>query len=281
MPVALGDYQRVLRVIEPHRTDFTVRMKDFEHQIASLDLELFNHVLSQCTDEDKRSLLALQVAIRSAKSGYTYLEVGSYMGGSLQPYVVDPRCEKIISIDPRPSKLPDTRGIQEYADNSTEGMLAGLGRIPSANVKKIRSLEAGTETLRAADVPERPDLCFVDGEHTEVATLRDARFCLSVIQPDGCIAFHDANLVYLGIDKFVKELTQFGRSFRPYVLPDSVFVIDLGAASVGEAVPVRARRAENYKAYLAGMIANDWYRYAYHLPIYHFLRRIRRLFPRF
>ena len=55
--------------------------------------------------------------------------------------------------------------------------------------------------------------------------------------------------------------------------------IDLGTANYGEMEPVRSLRAVNYKAYLGSMIRNDWYRYAYHLPIYRFLRRIRRLFP--
>jgi hypothetical protein len=255
-------------------------MNEVEQQLGNLDVGLFRHVVSQCTAEDQRSLLALQCAVRKAKPAYTYLEIGSYMGGSLQPYVVDPKCEKIFSIDPRPRNLPDSRGQQAYADNSTEAMLKGLRPIPGAEVKKIQSLEAGTDTLRPADLPSPPDYCFVDGEHTDEAVLRDARYCLSVVHPDGCIAFHDANLVYGGLDLLVKELAQSGRTFHPYVLPDSVFVIDLGKACFREAEPVRALRAENYKAYLAGMMANDWYRYAYHLPIYRFFRRLRRLFPK-
>jgi hypothetical protein len=102
-----------------------------------------------------------------------------------------------------------------------------------------------------------------------------------VVEPDGCIAFHDANLVYGALDTFIKELNQSGRPFRPYVLPETIFVIDLGAANYGDVEPVRSRRAANYRAYLGSMMRNDWYRYAYHLPIYRFLRRIRRLFPRF
>ncbi len=255
-------------------------MNDFEASIARLDLGLFRHVLSQCTDDDKRSLLALQCAVRNQSATYVYLEIGSYMGGSLQSYVVDPRCAKIVSIDPRPAQLADTRGTQAYSGNSTAAMLEGLRRIPGADPSKILSLEAGTDTLRPADLGVQPDFCFVDGEHTDEAALRDARYCLSVVRPDGCIAFHDAHLVYVGINTFVKELAESGRTFRPYVLPSSVFVIDLGQARVGDVEPVVSRRRENYKAYLAGMMDNHWYRYAYHLPIYRLLRRIRRIFPK-
>ena len=253
----------------------------FETSLAALDTSLFRHVPSQTFEEDKKSLLALQAALRARHRQYVYLEIGSYMGGSLQPHVVDPCCGKIISIDRRLGEYPDSRNTTTYAGNTTANMLAHLGRIPGADLKKIQSLEAGTDTLPPEAIQPRPHFCFIDGEHTDEAVLRDARFCLSVIKPNGCIAFHDANLVYGGLDKFIKELIQSGRPFRPYVLPETVFVIDFDEANYGDVAPVSLRRAENYKAYLGSLMHNDWYRYAYNLPAYRFLRKIRRLFPRF
>ena len=47
-----------------------------------------------------------------------------------------------------------------------------------------------------------------------------------------------------------------------------------------ETQPLRSRVEENYKAYLSGMAENDWYRRAYHLPVYRALRKVRRLFPK-
>jgi hypothetical protein len=256
-------------------------MIDVAERIRRLDVGLCARVLSQATDNDKRSLLALHAAVAEEQDRFTHLEIGSYMGGSLQSFVLDPRCERIVSIDPRPARLADVRGTQEYADNSSAAMLAGLGRIPGADTQKILSLERGTDSLMPQDIPTAPDLCFIDGEHTDEAALRDARFCLSVVKPDGCLAFHDANLIYIALDAFLKELQAAGRAFHPYVLPDSVFVIELGASRLREREPVRSQLAVNYKAYLSGMLANDWYRYAYHLPVYRFLRRMRRLLPRF
>ena len=62
-------------------------MDDFEAQINRLDVALFGHIFSATTQEDKRSLLAVQRAVRELKAaqGYVYLEIGSYLGGSLQP----------------------------------------------------------------------------------------------------------------------------------------------------------------------------------------------------
>lgn len=254
---------------------------DFETHLASLDTALFQHVLSQMPKDDQMSLLALQAAVRARHPQFVYLEIGSYMGGSLQSFVVDPCCQKIISIDPRLSEYTDTRGAHPYADNTTARMLEGLGKIPGADLRKIQSIETGTDSIKPKTIQPAPHLCLIDGEHTNEATLRDAHFCLSVVSPDGCILFHDAHLIYTALDTFIKELGRSGRPFRPYVLPETIFAIDLGAANYGDVEPVNSRRALNYKAYLGSMMRNDWYRYAYHLPIYRFLRRIRRLFPRF
>lgn len=254
---------------------------DFETRLASLDTNLFRHVLSQMPQDDQASLLAIEAAIRAQHPQFIYLEIGSYKGGSLQPFVVDPCCQKIISLDPRLKEYADSRGLHPYAENTTAGMLAGLAKIPGADVRKIQSIEAGTDTLKPEAIQPTPHFCFIDGEHTDSAALRDARFCLSVVDPNGCIAFHDAHLIYTALDAFIQELIQSGRPFRPYVLPETIFVIDLGTANYGNVAPVSPRRAANYKAYLGSLMRNDWYRYAYHLPAYRFLRRIRRLFPRF
>lgn len=254
---------------------------DFEARLKTLDTSLFGHVLSQMPADDQQSLMALELAMRTRYPKYVYFEIGSYKGGSLQTFVADAACRKIISLDPRLPEYADVRGPHPYPENSTAAMLAGLGKIPGAQVDKIQSIEAGTDTLKPEAIQPRPHFCFIDGEHTDEAALRDARFCLSVMDPDGCIAFHDAHLIYKALEQFIEQLTRENRPFRCYVLPETIFVFDLGAGNYGEIEPVGTRRALNYKAYLGGMMRNDWYRYAYNLPAYRFLRSIRRMFPRF
>ncbi len=251
-----------------------------EERIEQLDLSLFGHVVSQATDDDRVSLLAVQTAIRRKFPGYVYLEVGSHMGGSLQPHVLDPKCGRIISIDPRPGATPDTRGTQHYVPVSTASMLESLKQIPGADVSKIKTFETTTASMTENIIGVRPRLCFIDGEHTDEAMLGDARFCLSVLAENGVIVFHDANLVFTGLQVFLNELAASRRSFHPHILPGSIFLIEVGTMRFCEAEPLRGRIQENYKAYLAGMVENDWYRRAYHLPVYRALRRVRDLFSR-
>src|SRR5262245_43878359 len=99
-------------------------MDDFEEKIARLDPDFFRHIESQSTERDRRSLLALQLSFRRQSKPFVYLEIGSHLGGSLQCLVVDPRCRRIISIDPRPLNQPDERGQRyHFPGNSTARML--------------------------------------------------------------------------------------------------------------------------------------------------------------
>jgi hypothetical protein len=65
-------------------------MKDIESKITSLDITLFDAIYSQSTPEDKLSFLMVQKAVRGLVSQYSYLEIGSHLGGTIQPYLVDP-----------------------------------------------------------------------------------------------------------------------------------------------------------------------------------------------
>jgi len=238
-----------------------ILMEDFEGRIAVLDLRLFDYVPSQTTPADRRSLLAIQHGLRQQVAGFGYLEIGSHYGGSLQAFVADPCCDRIISIDPRPKVQADERGRPfSYPDNSTQRMLELLQGVPGAQVDKIKTIEAGTDALNKTDIAIPPDVCFVDGEHTDRAVVRDARFCFSVVHPDGCVAFHDANIIYRGLLTVVDELKQSGRPFHAYVLPDSVFVIELGNCRLHQVAEIQALLLDNHQGYLSSLAANDHYR---------------------
>ena len=203
-------------------------MDSVAERIRKLDTSLFDHVEAQTGPEDRRSLLALHEAVAVANNGtFSYLEIGSYLGGTLQPFVVDNRCRRIISIDPRPGLTPDDRPgspTWAYRDNSTERMLELLGVIPGADVSKIQTIDASTEDIAPGQFA-RPDFCFIDGEHTRGAVLRDARFCRAVLQGAGVIAFHDFQIVEPGITQFLGEIRG---PMEAYLLRRGVFVIVLG-----------------------------------------------------
>jgi methyltransferase family protein len=248
-----------------------------------LDTGSFDHIPSQTTLNDKRALLALHAANRQRTAErFAYLEIGSHLGGSLQALVVDPACAKIFSIDPRPKVWADERGLDVSCnDNSSARMLQLLGSIPGADTSKIETFESDTESLDPRRISSPPDFCLIDGEHTDAAALHDAQFCLKVVSPNGCLAFHDANIVYGGIALFLKELTNGGRQFRPYILSDSIFVIELGNCEMADKEPIRSLLKNNYEAYLFALKSNEWYRAALNKPLFRTLRRmrfVRRLF---
>lgn len=231
-------------------------------RIDQLDLALFQTIEGQSSEGDRRSFLALQSACRQWKQGgFTVLEIGSFEGGSLQGYVADPSCERIVSVDPRPPSVPDERGSQwDYSQVTAEQMLTRLAAVPGADVGKVQAITASTETLSADDLDVRPDLCFIDGEHTDEAVLRDARFCLAVAAPDCVIAFHDAHIVYRGLQELLGELEKQGRRFRAYNLPSVVFVIELGECRLSGYEPLRSLREQNYLGYLDSLLKNDPFR---------------------
>lgn len=237
-------------------------MPSISERIDRLDISLFRTIEGQSSEDDRRSLLALQSACRQWKAGpYSVLEIGSYEGGSLQGHVADPSCGQIISIDARPTMVPDERGgTWDYSHVTADQMLARLADVPGADVSKVKVFTAGTDSVRVADLGCQPDLCFIDGEHTDAAMLRDARFCVSAAGPDCAIALHDANIVYKGLRTLVGELEASGRAFRAYPLASVTFVIELGACRLSEYEPLRSWRAQNYKGYLASLEQNDHYR---------------------
>ena len=195
--------------------------------IAALDTSLFAAIESETTEPDRRSLLALHAAVAD-RGPFRYLEIGSHLGGSLQALVADPRCTEIVSIDTRPASQPDERGgpstTTATARSACSALLAAL---PGADVSKLRTFEVGTDVLAPAELPGAPALCLIDGEHTNEAALRDARFCLEAVGGSGIIAFHDSNVVQSAIDDFVRSLGD--RPHAAFQLPDSVAVVQVGA----------------------------------------------------
>lgn len=198
---ALGEHPQrgtaPLALVHPRRLagevhDLT-RAKALAARVAALDTTLFAAIESQTIEPDRLSLLALHAAA-AERGPFRYLEIGSHLGGSLQALVADLRCTVIVSIDTRPASQPDDRGQRfHYEDNSTERMLSLLDEVPGTDLSKLRTFEAGTDVLSAAELPGAPALCLIDGEHTSEAALRDARFCLEAVGETGIIAFRDSN----------------------------------------------------------------------------------------
>ncbi len=197
-------------------------------RIADRDISLYHHIASQTSEADRRSLLAIHHAVARRAGSFSYLEIGSHLGGTLQACIADPRCRRTVSIDPRPPAQPDDRGqMFAYDGNSTARMRALLAAVPGADMTKLETIEASTEDIAPGRVA-RPDLCLIDGEHTYAAALRDARFCRTAMHGAGVLLFHDREIVEPAILDFLRETTG---PLTAYPLRGSFFVVELGAGA--------------------------------------------------
>lgn len=235
-------------------------MNNFELVLEELDLKLFEKIKSQSTDDDKRSLLACQLAVRELKPGYTYLEIGSYLGGSIQPHLLDGKCARIYSIDKRPAVQPDERGFDyAYQNNSTARMIENLRGV-TPDLDKITTLDGDTRGVTPAQVPDKVQLCFIDGEHTDPTVMSDFRFCLEVLDSAGAIMFHDAQITYNGIADCIKYLEENSYDFHAYCLPSIVFVIEIGDFPLHKHPKIMQRLIDNHRSYLFSLQDNDHFR---------------------
>lgn len=236
-------------------------MNNFEALIENLDLKLFEKIPSQSTEQDKKTLLAVQSAVRALKPAYNYLEIGSYLGGSIQPHLLDDECAKIYSIDKRPPVQPDARGIDyAYENNSTARMLEKLNAVAPEKMSKITTLDGDTSEINSSHVKDKIQLCFIDGEHTDHAVLRDFKFCLDVLDTRGAICFHDSQITYNGIADSVKYLEEKQIPHRAYILPNIVFVIEIGDFPLHKDAKILERLIDNHQSYLFSLQNNDEFR---------------------
>ena len=244
-------------------------MKDIDSAIRDLDLGLFSRIESQSSDHDKASFLAVQNAVRDLCGAYTYLEIGSHLGGSIQPHLLDDKCVRIFSIDKRPEKQPDARGYDyTYLNNSTERMMENLREVDADAIGKITTIDGGTDEISPDMITEKIQLCLIDGEHTDAAMKRDFEFCRKVVDPAGsAIMFHDAQITYQGIHEVIEDLKKDGVKFNAYNLPHVLFVVELGDFPLYMNTAIMERLVNNYEGYLYSLRDNDKFRrFANRLP---------------
>lgn len=205
---------------------------EFEDRVGALDIGLFDLVETQSNEKDRRSWLAVQRAVRDAKDAYAYLEIGSYLGGSLQQYLQDPKCRRIYSID---NRTKDAR----HATNSEQTMIDNLRRVAPADMDKLVCFSGDASLVCPGDIDRAPDICFIDGEHTDRAVLSDFAFCLRVCAPDAAVLFHDAGSTRPGIKECLRVLRRSGRPFVAQKLPGNTFAISLWGSPVGSDARIR------------------------------------------
>jgi hypothetical protein len=146
-------------------------------------------------------------------------------------------------------------------------MLDSLGGVSPAQVGKVTTFDSDAGDLNPSALPFRPDVCFIDGEHTDKAVVQDFTWCLSVVTTPGLIYFHDSNVVFRGLSSILQRLTESGVTFHAYNLPTSVFVIELGGLDIHKERHILELLVDNHRGYLAGMHSMAHFRSFSNLPI--------------
>lgn len=132
--------------------------------IETLDIAVFK-VQTHSTLGDRASFLRVQNLVRSILGRYIYLEVGSHVGGSLFPHLIDPACVAALSFDPRPEALPDERAqLIHYPQNSTARMIAVLSKeLPPSAMTKLTTFDSDVSAVPPDAAGPRATLAFIDG----------------------------------------------------------------------------------------------------------------------
>jgi hypothetical protein len=149
---------------------------------------------SQTSEADRQFILRARQMLRGATQTYRYVEVGSFLGGSLTPFIADPACLQVLSIDEREKELPDERGINyDYSGITSQSMLDNLVQ-HGFDISKVEAFDGSVQDIGLRT--ELYDLAFIDGEHTDLACFRDFAYTLPLLRSDALVMFHDSSLVH-------------------------------------------------------------------------------------
>ena len=236
-------------------------MQEVTERISSLGLSLFDAIHSQTSEDDRTTLLSIQSAVRSQHETYTYLEIGSYHGGSILPHLVDPQCTRIYSIDKRPDEQHDERGAAfGYEEGFTHIMMEKLSAVSPDDIGKVKTFDLDASDLNPEEIQDAPDYIFIDGEHTDVAVISDFNAVRPLIKGPCVVVFHDSHIVFHGLSKIIKTLKEEGTPFKAYSLPKFIFVIELNGFEAHKDPAILALLIDNYKSYLPSMDSMFKYR---------------------
>ncbi|MND87443.1 hypothetical protein D3C80_794430 [compost metagenome] len=170
---------------------------------------------SQTSETDKLFLKNV-INLMSQKSGsFTYIELGSFLGGTLAPFLVAKDCTSVLSVDDRERQQPDERGPKyDYAGIVSQTMIDNLQKngLPTT---KLKTFDGSIESLPQSQ--SKFDLGFIDAEHTDEAVFRDFVYLLEHMKRDCIVMFHDSSLTAKGIANII-TLEQQKRHNRKFGL---------------------------------------------------------------
>ncbi len=193
-------------------------------------------------DNDQASLLALRRIVQ-ADEPCVYLEIGSELGRSLLPALLDPKCTEVHSVDLRPVSTPDDRGRTWEYGVTTQQMRDELAKTATPEqMAKLKTYDMDTTVFSKYVVsgplaaPIIPNLVFLDAEHTTVAAFQDYLNLSGMLPANAIFAGHDSNLIFDAILNIDAMLNSNRIIHHLAYLSDVVFAFAFGSYIV----PVKA-----------------------------------------
>jgi hypothetical protein len=212
--------------------------------LSSIDTSIFS-IPSQTSQEDRVALEQIRNFISEQTTDYNYLELGSYLGGTLLPHVLSPSCSKVLSVDKRVSNQPDERRSQGYSYQgiTTDDLMTQLRKnVPdSTYLNKVSTHDGVIDDLDPQlilkDYSIGFQLCFIDAEHTNEAVFSDFLHTHRLSSPDSVILLHDSWMLGSGIRNIISHLTFLKVPFFFRHLQGSVTAFFLGKYANPDQLP--------------------------------------------
>ena len=208
-----------------------------------MNFENYYPILSQSSLNDRLVLLKLQDLIKRIYSRYNYVEIGSFMGGSLTPYLMDDSCEQVLSIDDRERQQPDERGAHyDYSTITSQTMLDNITS-KGLSIDKIKIFDGDVKVFVKTDYDkeEKYHIAFIDGEHTDFACFSDFVNVRKLLASNSIVAFHDSNLIFKSLHNICSLLESEDAKFKFIKVADSemsvILLEDLCDIDLNDIIP--------------------------------------------
>ena len=181
-----------------------------------MKLQDYFPISSQSSWKDREVILKLQDFIKEIYPTYNYVEIGSFMGGSLTPYLMDNSCEEVLSIDDRERQQPDERGaVYDYSTITSQKMLDHIVS-KGLSIDKIKIFDGDVKVFVNSkyNKGKKYHVAFIDGEHTDFACFSDFVNIRKLLSPNSIVAFHDSSFIFKSLKNIQTLLESEGIKFK-------------------------------------------------------------------
>jgi predicted O-methyltransferase YrrM len=146
-------------------------------------------------------LEALFLLARKCRPGARVLEVGSYLGAST--------CYLAAGLSPTGTIVcVDTWQNQTMPDGIRDTLAEFQNNLAPAK-DQITQIRKASSDVTPAELGEKFDLIFLDGDHSYQQTKSDFQLAAACLAEDGVIAFHDS-LYFEGVSRVIGEALATG-----------------------------------------------------------------------